>query len=69
MPVSVLCYKYSKIIKDDIQLIIPKKRIKFKKYNKKTNTIYEDWEKHTNTFDCLYYCYKIELEKDINYLN
>lgn len=68
MPVSVLCYKYSKIMKDNIQLIIPKKRIKFKRYDKKNHTIYKDWDKHTNTFDCLYFCYKLGLEKDINYL-
>jgi len=69
MPVSVLCYKYSRIFKDDIQIIIPKKRIKFKRYDKETNTIYNEWEKHNTAFDCLYYCYKIGLEKDINYLN
>lgn len=69
MPVSVLCYKYSKILDGDLQIIIPPKRIRFKRYDKKTNTIYKDWEKHNTAFDCLYYCYKIGLEKDINYLS
>jgi len=68
MPVSTLCYKYTRILKEDIQLIIPKKRIKFKRYDKKTNTIYKDWEKHNAAFDCLYFCYKIGLENDINFL-
>jgi hypothetical protein len=69
MPVSTLCYNYAKVLKDDLQIIIPKKRIKFKRYDKKTNTIYKDWEKHNNTFDCLFYCYKMKLDKDIIFLN
>ena len=69
MPVSTLCYNYAKVLKDDIQIIIPKKRIKFKRYDKKTNTIYKDWEKHNNTFDCLFYCYKMKLDKDIIFLD
>ena len=69
MPVSTLCYNYAKVLKDDLQIIIPKKRIKFKRYDKKTNTIYKDWEKHNNTFDCLFYCYKMKLDKDIIFLD
>jgi len=69
MPVSTLCYNYAKVLKDDLQIIIPKRRIRFKRYDKKTNTIYKDWEKHNNTFDCLFYCYKMKLDKDIIFLD
>ena len=69
MPVSTLCYNYAKVLRDDLQIIIPKRRIRFKRYDKKTNTIYKDWEKHNNTFDCLFYCYKMKLDKDIIFLD
>ena len=43
-----------------LQIIIPKKRINFlKKSNKRSQC----------NFDCFYYCYKINLEKDITWLN
>jgi len=48
-----------------LQIIIPRKRIHF------TKTIngekVKDW-KNATAFDCLYYCYKIELKKDIIWL-
>jgi len=69
MPVSTLCYNYTKVLKDDLQIIIPKRRIRFKRYDKKTNTIYKDWEKHNTAFDCLFYCYKMKLDKDIIFLD
>ena len=49
-----------------IQIIIPKKRIQFiKLINGKT----PDNFKESCNFDCFYYCYKMNLEKDIIWLN
>ena len=53
MPVSTICYKYFKTYKDKIQIIVPPKRYNFMK------------NKSSATFDCLYYCYKMDLPKDI----
>ncbi len=46
-----------------IQIIIPKKRINF---TKKINGEYVN-ENRAN-FDCFYYCYRMNLENDINWL-
>jgi hypothetical protein len=43
----------------DLQIIIPKKRIAFIKNNELTKSC---------NFDCFYYCYKINLERDIIWL-
>jgi len=57
MPVSTLCYQYFKPLKDNIQIIIPPKRINFDKSLKSSAS-----------FDCLYYCFKMNLEKDIIFI-
>jgi len=60
LPTSTLNTIYfKKWFSKDIQLIIPKKRINFNYYldNKKSCC-----------FDCIYFCYKIGLEKDIYFL-
>ena len=59
LPVSTITYQYfQNIFKgDNIQIIIPKKRIKFID------------NKSSAPFDCLYVCYKVGLDKDINILN
>ena len=44
----------------EMQIIIPKKRISFIKDNKKTSSA---------NFDCFYYCYKMNLKKDIIWLD
>jgi hypothetical protein len=50
----------------NLQIIIPRKRIHFdKKINGKTP---DKWKDHCN-FDCFYYCYKIDLPKDIVWLD
>jgi hypothetical protein len=64
MPVSTLAYKYTReLIGDNVQILVPKKRIQFLKL--------ED-DKITNNgrcnFDCFYFCYKINLNRDILYL-
>lgn len=57
MPVSTLCYQYFREYKDKIQILVPSKRYQF---------IPE--KKSSASFDCLWYCYKMELEKDIIFL-
>ena len=57
LPVSTICYKYFKIYKDKIQLIIPPHRYNFHP------------EKNSSaTFDCVYVCYKMNLDRDIIFL-
>lgn len=56
MPVSTICYQYFKDFKD-IQIIVPDKRI--------------NWApdlKSSATFDTLFFCYKMNLPKDIIFL-
>jgi hypothetical protein len=49
----------------NIQIIIPRRRIHFNKLvDGKTP---ENWKNACN-FDCFYYCYKINLPRDINWL-
>ena len=57
MPVSTLCYQYFNIYKDKIQILVPSKRYDFLP-DKKASA----------TFDCLWYCYKMKLDKDITFL-
>ena len=68
LPVSTICYKYAKILGNDLQLLIPKKRIKFIHYDKKTKTKKADYEKYSASFDCLYVCWKMNLSNDIIFL-
>ena len=50
---------------NDLQIIIPRKRIHFVK---KTNGIIpSNWRSSCN-FDCFYYCYKFNLDKSMNWL-
>ena len=57
---------FKKIMKDKkLQLIIPPKRIEFIKIQ---DGEYVDTRNRCN-FDCFYYCYKMNLEKDITWLN
>ncbi len=50
---------------NDLQIIIPRKRIQFEKYENKNKV--ENIEKKCN-FDCFYYCYKINLKYNITWL-
>ena len=50
---------------DPIQIIIPRKRIHFKKLV--NGEPVEGWKNACN-FDCFYYCWKIGLEQDITWL-
>lgn len=54
------------LFKDDsIQLIIPKRRIQFIKYAEGKPV--ENYKSRCS-FDCYYYCYKLNLPKDITFL-
>ena len=57
LPSSKINTQYFRIFKNDIQLIIPPKRIQFLKNGNELN--------NKCNFDCFYYCYKINLTKDI----
>lgn len=48
-----------------LQIIIPRKRIHFKKLV--DGKIPDNWKNQCN-FDCFYYCYKMNLENDITWL-
>ena len=48
-----------------LQIIIPRKRIHF---NKLVNGKTPDNCKNACNFDCFYYCYKINLQKDITFI-
>ena len=61
-PSMMLSYKYfQEGFSDDIQLIIPKSRIKFKHYN--SNKI-----NYTPPFASFFYCYKMNLKKDLTFI-
>lgn len=48
-----------------IQLIIPRKRIQFQK---QINGVVDPNQKNACNFDCFYYCWKMNLERDITWL-
>ena len=63
MPCSVLNTKYIReLFSNNLQIIIPKKRIQF---DKLING--ERIKLNACNFDCFYYCYKIGLDRDINF--
>jgi len=66
MPYSVLLSKYIRdLYRNDIQIIIPKKRIQFYRLNEEHEPVYNG----KSNFDCFYFCHKCNLERDINWLN
>jgi hypothetical protein len=66
LPCSKICTSYFRSWKDkELQIIIPKKRIHFEKHIE--GKIPDNWRNACN-FDCFYYCYKMNLEKDIIWL-
>jgi len=60
LPCNKITTQYFRILKNKIQIIIPKKRIHFDKKQ-------EGW-KNACYFDCFYYCYKMNLPRDIVWL-
>ena len=65
LPVSKITTQYFKEWKDKIQIIIPSNRIHFTKFI--DGKVPENWKNACN-FDCFYYCYKMDLPKDIIWL-
>ncbi len=66
MPSSKINTSYFREWRDkNIQIIIPKKRIHFKKL---VNGVIPENYKSSCNFDCFYYCYKMNLPKDIVWL-
>ena len=51
------------LFKNELQIIIPRKRIHFDKHNHSK----KNW-KNACYFDCFYYCYKMDLPRDIIWL-
>ena len=51
--------------KDPIQVVIPRKRIHFEKHI--NGDVPDGWRNACN-FDCFYYCWKINLDRDITWL-
>ncbi len=70
LPCSKICTSYVrenfKDSEDPIQIIIPRKRIHF---NKQINGITPEGWKNACNFDCFYYCYKMNLPRDIVWLD
>ena len=62
LPVSKINTSYFREWKDKIQIIIPRKRIHFEKLI--DGKVPENW-KNACYFDSFYYCYKMDLPKDI----
>ena len=64
-PSSKINTQYFRKWNNKIQIIIPKKRINFEK---KINGVTPKGWKNACNFDCFYYCYKMNLDRDINWL-
>ena len=69
MPSSKINTQYFRTLfannENQIQIIIPKKRIQFEK---KVNGETPDGLRNACNFDCFYYCWKIGLNKDLKWL-
>jgi hypothetical protein len=65
MPSSTLITQYMRrIFGSRIQILIPRRRIQFRKINSKG----EEVESGKCNFDCFYFCYKMNLPRDIVFL-
>jgi len=69
-PINILATNYMRELFADepLQIIIPRKRIHFIKCDKDGKQDVEFNEKRRCTFDSIYYCYKMNLPKDITFL-
>ena len=65
MPSPTLITTYTRqLFGDSIQILIPRRRIQFRKINGKG----EEVESGKCNFDCFYFCYKMNLPRDIIFL-
>ena len=65
LPSSKINTQYFRLFKNEIQIIIPKKRIHF---DKQIDGVTPEGWKNSCNFDCFYYCYKMNLPRDIIWL-
>ncbi len=69
MPCSKICTQYIrenyKDTDNPLQIIIPRKRIQFQKL---VNGKLPEKQENKCNFDCFYYCYKMNLPRDIIWL-
>lgn len=65
LPVSTICYAYSSILKDHMQIMVLPRRPRFIRWNSTTGEHEENWEKKNPAFDCIWLCWKMRLPKDI----
>lgn len=66
LPVSKICSQYFRdFLNTELQIIIPRKRIHF---DKQINGVTPEGFKNSCNFDCFYYCYKMNLPRDIIWL-
>lgn len=67
-PASMICTQYIRKLfqNEKLQIIIPRKRIHFIKM---INGKIKENQKNICNFDCFYYCWKMELDKDIIWLD
>lgn len=68
VPISTLCYKYTRMLDKSLQIIIPYNRPRFIRTNKETGDFDPDWRKKTSPFECVWLCYKMHLPNDINFI-
>jgi len=60
LPISTISKQFVKVLqRDKLQIIIPNKRMQFEKAGEQLKRCW---------FDCVYFCYKMNLEKDITFL-
>lgn len=57
LPISKVCCKYMELVKDDLKILIPKKRITFLVMNEDGKIVPSEYNP---PFDCAFYCWKIE---------
>ena len=60
LPSSKINTQYFRLFKNQIQIIIPRNRIQFVKNGNELQ--------NSCNFDCFYYCYKMNMKKDITWL-
>jgi hypothetical protein len=67
VPISTICYNYSRILKEHVQLLIFEKRQSYIRCDIKTGEL-KDSSRHP-AFDSVVICWKMNLPNDINYLS
>jgi len=61
--IMLSCKYFQELFKNNIQIIIPQTRIKFSHVDNDNN------ENYTPPYGCFYFCYKMNLHKDLIFIN